>query len=1767
VSNVSISVHSPVLVHFSGACANMEAASSEVISSSAMQSTSAVSSLGWNSPRANAMNTSAVHGLAWRDVSSFSSNPSPSHINFATAGDQGQPGATAATATTATTTAAAAVEATSRASAQAAGLSLKYGDAQPSNASVVLPMQYLALAKGVNEFCEFVAHLPSVPSAAPTTISTFIPDTHSKGGGSHPRSLDATGRPHLTHGTSVTSAGGDGVYTSAGVHTTTQVLGSPSSPARISGQLPPSTVPAHRICTATHTDQVMSPVPATQPVGDAPTSTASPCRRAGAAVVDPPKASGCRNELVQIQSSESGFVIVATRQRPGREPCGVEGGSGEEEEEDSSRPSSPMPVLPANTASSPYSSPSDALHESVWATLQNGEPLTSSGNNRRAGEAFQRYLDQTRETVLNAQVSEDERAAALDELLKCSRELFDLLDGMHTPLVDSAERRHYSTLRGMPYDAMLTSPTNVELSVRPPARCDGSASPEGGSRGRASVVAAATLANTDETVFSAGEPLTHTTRAAPTQLPYLANGAALSLLGRFERGRRNSLTSCSTTNVAYIDIVNHYCVLRLIGIGATGRAYLALDRKTNNYYAMKTVAKHTRRSTVRQFPLRAPSSLSEECSVMESAAPMSSMLDNSTKLPSRHMAGGGDDGGGSASFVGNAAGAVSTSIREARGTPPSSITRTTCFTASAVLNAKAAGEARTEQQQQEWPGAGDRGLREEDIKGFAQPAGHTSGIVIPYVESVMTGESSSTSAADETSREKAVQAVLVQGEELSRPGGALPSISFARRTDTDPLHVSSNNSSAASSSTAHSSRPPIAPTSIRAATSGALPKDKSSSLTDGELCAVEREIRVMRRVQNHPHVVQLKEVIDDDDEDCVHLIMTYAANGPLAKVHGYDPVLGSAVCNVVRPVSRCARLLRQLAEALTYVHRQRIVHNDVKPDNILLTDGDNILLTDFGESVLIPKHVQLATAPSPQHSLHIENSNATVVVPHNRWKPPRAVGDSWLGGGVGGNDFNEQSMPCWCHSGSAGNTLTGVSQTLMTEVSFLPDSSMFLAAGVDGNGRLNGDRTIVGSPAFAAPELIERGTCSYSSDTWSYGVVMYAIVFGRLPFAGPSISSTFDEILHAPLTFPPFEKVPQNAELTEAAYDQLVMLCSRLLVREPQQRLSLHSLLRHPLFRATMPPPLSPRSTNTDTLSSSRPSVSNSRQPSPDNSSGRRRSAQAGHSFLSQVREEDEEGLSPISRTIRSRPFGDAVSPPRSASNESLSLAGSPTFFPGRAAQAGEGGTDSRIARALTANTTVATAALSPSVTSLHVPAPTPPRISPAAVICVPTPPATRREKVPSPPVKQPALVLPLSPSKQAADVYNTPTQTNQNSFTQLPPFTSAPKAADTLLPNCFSSDEDPVKALPAPPRHLPEKTLICYQPPDLTASARTVSPKEASLFSVSNWIYTESRHGSVEQTPVSLAEAADSATEPPPASMKVARGGETRAHGTHVREPVLAPMSLRAPQQTRSEAVKDGTEVRRTSHVSAALASCLLPPPEPNAPADTTEHVAGDVSTSGSPRKPQEDRSDSSNLDEAFSQQDVVADYYSYWNNSESDAGSSGSSSGEKAEHWAAAGTSLLLAPVYHTHCNNHSGPYTPHDVPISRTPVRHCIVGSRTRAMPVLSNREEVLGSKRRSRGSVVRTKREKCKSVDERRPFVHPLPNDCEGVTPQAPVKRKEVPRRAADGKRSTVKSSLPDGDRRNSNSLSRSAVQEVRYGDEPKTRQAVAPVSKSWFKRRR
>ena len=98
----------------------------------------------------------------------------------------------------------------------------------------------------------------------------------------------------------------------------------------------------------------------------------------------------------------------------------------------------------------------------------------------------------------------------------------------------------------------------------------------------------------------------------------------------------------------------------------------------------------------------------------------------------------------------------------------------------------------------------------------------------------------------------------------------------------------------------------------------------------------EIEARLLSTL-NHPRVVR---VIDHfQDEGGMYLVMELVEGTDLGALLAKR---GSGL-----PIEEAIEYARQACEALQYVHEQQIVHRDVKPQNLILSD-DGIVLVDFG---------------------------------------------------------------------------------------------------------------------------------------------------------------------------------------------------------------------------------------------------------------------------------------------------------------------------------------------------------------------------------------------------------------------------------------------------------------------------------------------------------------------------------------------------------------------------------------------------------------------------------------------------------------------------------------------------------------------------------------------------------------------------------------------------------------------------------------------------
>ncbi|OMJ22042.1 Protein kinase kin1 [Smittium culicis] len=196
----------------------------------------------------------------------------------------------------------------------------------------------------------------------------------------------------------------------------------------------------------------------------------------------------------------------------------------------------------------------------------------------------------------------------------------------------------------------------------------------------------------------------------------------------------------------------------------------------------------------------------------------------------------------------------------------------------------------------------------------------------------------------------------------------------------------------------------------------------------------KKDLRVLREVSIsqlviHPHICELKDIIINSDR--YFLVSELVVGKQLLEI-----IVKNGKLNEV--VSR--HYSRQIASALMYLHKHSIVHRDLKIENIMVNDKNDIKLIDFGLSNLFSAQKQL--------------------------------------------------------------------------------------------------NTFCGSLYFAAPELLEaKNYYGPEIDCWSFGIVIYVLVCGKVPFDDVSISN-----LHARIKLGVFELPRHLSEPCKALISSLIVI-------------------------------------------------------------------------------------------------------------------------------------------------------------------------------------------------------------------------------------------------------------------------------------------------------------------------------------------------------------------------------------------------------------------------------------------------------------------------------------------------------------------------------------------------------------------------------------------------------------------------------------------------
>ena len=108
-----------------------------------------------------------------------------------------------------------------------------------------------------------------------------------------------------------------------------------------------------------------------------------------------------------------------------------------------------------------------------------------------------------------------------------------------------------------------------------------------------------------------------------------------------------------------------------------------------------------------------------------------------------------------------------------------------------------------------------------------------------------------------------------------------------------------------------------------------------SDLKSEDLISFRREVDILRKV-DHPNIMRLLDVFETNTDFC---IVSELGRGDLFQIIDDDQKLPESVLRTIAA---------QLVSALSHLHSKKIIHRDMKPQNILVTANGSLKLCDFG---------------------------------------------------------------------------------------------------------------------------------------------------------------------------------------------------------------------------------------------------------------------------------------------------------------------------------------------------------------------------------------------------------------------------------------------------------------------------------------------------------------------------------------------------------------------------------------------------------------------------------------------------------------------------------------------------------------------------------------------------------------------------------------------------------------------------------------------------
>ena len=267
--------------------------------------------------------------------------------------------------------------------------------------------------------------------------------------------------------------------------------------------------------------------------------------------------------------------------------------------------------------------------------------------------------------------------------------------------------------------------------------------------------------------------------------------------------------------------------------------------------------------------------------------------------------------------------------------------------------------------------------------------------------------------------------------------------------------------------------------------------DKSKiNANDEENDTIKNEINVLKKI-DHPNIMKIYEFYEDKEN--FYIIAEFCDAGDIGNIMDKNGTF---------PEFLVKYIMYQVFQGVTYLHNLRIVHSDIKRENIAFVTISNDKLK--------------------------KKSNVFETIIKNK-------------------DIRQELNECPGHENLSNEAIKIVDELINYEVKIVDFGSA--------KTKKKKLHRITGTAYYCSPEVINE---EYSSpcDVWACGIMMYILLCGKPPFLGSSEEEVFNNVLNQKL----------NLDELKDVSDSCKDLISKTLEKDAKKRIKARDALKHKFF-------------------------------------------------------------------------------------------------------------------------------------------------------------------------------------------------------------------------------------------------------------------------------------------------------------------------------------------------------------------------------------------------------------------------------------------------------------------------------------------------------------------------------------------------------------------------------------------------------------------------